>query len=178
MKRFNIKNDGSISVHGIYGPGDCFGMSALSSLLVKTYIYKGSETYYYEAVSTSVVYEITFAALQKALPQKQELYKDFFIIQSWHGLSDIWRLENQALENANKRVAHIICFYMERYGIYTGKVWQFKVPLIQQDLADILDLSRETVSIAINELKKKKFLRGRRKIDVPDLELLKAYAYN
>ena len=33
-KRFLIKNDGSISVQAIYGPGDCFGITTLTGLLL------------------------------------------------------------------------------------------------------------------------------------------------
>lgn len=177
VKRFNIKNDGSLSVQGVYGPGDCFGISAVSALLMRSHVYKGMETYYYEAISDAVIYDVNISILREMLSKHQELYKDLFVIQSWHGLSDIWRMENQALQNANKRVAHIICFYMERYGILTTKGWRFKVPFIQQDLADILDLSRETVSIAINELKKEKLIKGSRKIIVSNLAALKEYSY-
>ena len=124
-----------------------------------------------------VVHEIENKVLRKACSLHQELYKDFFIIQSWHSLSDVWRLENQGLDTAYRRVAHIICFYMERYGETTPRGWQFKVPLTQQDLADIIDLSRETVSIAVNELKQAGLLLSRRKIIVPDLDALKKEAY-
>src|SRR5690606_20644554 len=107
---------GSLSVQGIYGPGDCFGMTALSQFLIKGASYNGAEVYYYEAISDATVYEIDKQILQDALTMQQELYKDLFTIQGWHSLSDVWLLENQGLENASKRVAHIVCFYMERYG--------------------------------------------------------------
>lgn len=177
VKRYLIKNDGSISVQGIYGPGDCFGITTLSRLLIRDNAYNGAETYYYEAINDAIVYEIDIKTLQKALPSHQELYKDFFTIQGWHSLSDVWRLENQGIKGALNRVAHIICFYMERYGIQSRKGWEFKVPFIQQDLADILDLSRETVSIAISELKRDGLVKGQRKIIIPDLEKLKEKAY-
>lgn len=178
VKRYLIKNDGSLSVQGIYGPGDCFGVTTLSRLIVHLTPYTGSEVYYYEAINDVAVCEISMESLQAALAKHQELYKDFFIIQSWHSLSDVWRLENQGLENAGKRVAHIMCFYMERYGKQTKLGWEFKVPFIQQDLADILNLSRETVSLAINELKRQQLVKGERKIIVPDIEVLKLQAYS
>ena len=178
VKRFNIKNDGSISVQGIYGPGDCFGMTALSSLLVRNYTYSGSETYYYEAINDVSVYEIESTILVDKLPTHLELYKDLFTIQSWHSLADVWMLENQGLDNAHKRVAHIICFYLERYGVQISGAWELKVPLIQQDLADILNLTRETVSLAISELKNETFLAKQRKIRVTNREALKKLAYS
>lgn len=177
-KRFHIKNDGSISVQGIYGPGDCFGITVLSHILIKGNTYRGNETYYYEAVTPIVVHEIAYEKLRFALSRHPSLYKDLFAIQGWHSISDIWRLENQSLDNSTKRVAHIICFYMERYGQTTKKGLTFRVPLIQQDLADILDLTRETVSIAISELRQQGYVTGSRTIHVPDLSSLQEYAYS
>lgn len=180
VKRFLIKKDGAISVQGVYGPGDCFGVTALSRLLLKNslYSYRGAETYYYEAINKATVYEIEDSILQKKLLSNPELYKDFFTIQGWHSLSDVWHLENQGLGTANKRVAHIIYFYMERYGMSTRRGWECRVPFIQQDLADILDLSRETVSIAVNELRRARLLKRSREIIVPDLDRLKTEAYS
>lgn len=178
VKRFLIKNDGSIGVQGVYGPGDCFGMTALSRLLVKDYSYNGGETYYYEAFNDVMTQEIDITTLRSVLPTHPELYRDFFTIQGWHSLSNVWRLENQGLENATKRVAHIICFYMERYGALRTQGWEFRIPFTQQDLADILDLSRETVSLSISELKKQKLIKGRRNVIVPSIADLKEYAYS
>lgn len=178
VKRFLIKNDGSISVQGIYGPGDCFSIAALTNILMDGKFYTGSEVYYYEAIQHTVVHEIPGDVLKSRLDAHPELFKDFFLIQSRHSQSNIWLLENQGLSGAGKRVAHIICFYMERYGVQTPRGWEFKIPLIQQDLADLLDLARETVSLAIGDLKKQKLIKGRRKVIIPSLPKLKDYAYS
>ena len=62
-KRFLIKNDGSISVQAIYGPGDCFGITTLTGLLLDSKNYNGSETYYYEAIKHTVATGIGIAVL-------------------------------------------------------------------------------------------------------------------
>lgn len=178
VKRFLIKNDGSISVQGVYGPGDCFGMNYMFNSLVRKHFYNGSEVYYYEAINDVVVYALHGAKLHKALNKHPELYRDLFIIQAWHGLSDVWLLESRGIKSAQKRVAHIIYFYMDRYGVLLQRGWECRIPFIQQDLADILDLTRETVSIALNELKKQELIKGTRKIVVPDLGKLKELAYS
>lgn len=178
VKRFLIKNDGSISVQGIYGPGDCFGMTALSRLLIANATFGSTEVYYYEAINKALICEIDDYVVQQALTTHPELYKDFFTIQGWQNIGDVWQLENRGLENATKRVAHIITHYMERYGRNTKQGWEFKVPFIQQDLADILDLTRETVSLAIGDLKKLQLLSDQRHIIVPDITALKDYAYS
>lgn len=178
VKRFNIKNDGSISVQEIYGPGDCFGITSLSSLLLRNYIYSGLETYYYEAINETRVHELDVSLLIESLHAHQELYKDLFIIQSWHSLSDVWMHESRSLDTATKRVAHIICFYLERYGVRINSWWELKVPLIQQDLADILGLTRETVSLAVSELKNEGLLVKHRQVRVTDIKALRERAYS
>lgn len=177
-KRYFIKNDGTISVEGIYGPNDCFGIAAFADFLMNTRLDK-SEIYYYESLSNVDIWAIPHKLLCRSLPLHQELYRDLFTIQIGHSFSSMRRLENQGIENSVKRVAHIICYYLERYGTHTDEGWHFKVALTQQDLADILDLARETVSIAISDIRKQHLLRGTgRTLVIPSLDKLKRFAYS
>lgn len=178
VKRFFIKNDGSISVQGIYGPGDCFGVSALCSDLIEPHFYAGSEEYYYEAMSDDVQLRlIPKDALLAALSRDKSLYQDLFSILARHSLSDIWILENKGINNAYKQVAHILTFYATRYGKKKGDSRRIEVPFTQQDLADILGISRETVSHSIAQLKRSGFIKGKRTLTVQDIDELKREAY-
>lgn len=178
VKRFFIKNDGSISVQGIYGAGDCFGISALCRDLIDPHFYTGSEQYYYEAMSDDV--RLSFIPKEKllaALSRDKSLYEDLFLILAQHSISDIWILENKGIDNAYKQVAHILTFYATRYGKKRGKSRCIDVPFTQQDLADILGMSRETVSHSIAELKRSGFIKGKRTLTVQDVDKLKIEAY-
>lgn len=178
VKRFFIKNDGSISVQGIYGSGDCFGISALCNDLIEPNFYKGSEEYYYEAMSDDVQLQfISKDNLLAALSRDKSLYQDLFSILASHSLSDIWILENKGINNAYRQVAHILTFYATRYGKKQGNSRCIDVPFTQQDLADILGMSRETVSHSIAELKRSGFIKGRRTLTVQDINALKLEAY-
>lgn len=179
VKRFFIKNDGNISVQGVYGPADCFGISFLFDKLAGASLYTGSEVYYYEALSSEVqVKKVGYEELIKLLDENPGLYKDLFTIQTWHSLSNIWLLESKGIDSAYKQVAHILSFYAERYGKSTGSTQLIDVPFIQQDIADILALTRETVSHSIQVLKDKGLLKNGRRLIVTDGKRLKKEAYS
>jgi len=178
VKRFQITNKGSISTHGIYGPGDLFGVMHLFKILTNQQIYTGNEVYYYEPIDQVQLYKITSENLLEAAKSNKDLYKDILSALGPHYASDIWLLENQGLSGSTHRVAHLILFYIQQYGKRNLHGWSFKPPLTHQDIADILKLSRESVSLAISELRKNKIIRNTTQIIVPDLGQLKSLAYS
>ncbi len=178
VKRFAIKNDGSINVLGISGSGEMFGITYLLHTLSSRRAYDGEEVYYCEAINDVTVYTMDADELLASLTENDALYKDLFTMISSQYASDLWLLENRSLSTAVKRVAHLMIFYLARYGKKDASGWQLAVPLTQQDLADILDLTRETVSLAISELRAQKLVQGSRTLVIPDIDALRAKAYS
>jgi len=177
VKRFEIMNNGAINVQGIYGRGDVFSLTYVFKLMQHRKIYNGPETYYYEALGSTTVYKLLGTDLKAALEKDPLLYRDLFSIAGDHFSSDIYLLENQSLPTAEKRVAHLLSFYIECYGKQRRDGIHLIAPLTQQDVADILSLTRETVSLAISSLRENGILANSRKIIVPDKQKLSAAAY-
>lgn len=178
VKRFAIKNDGSINVLGISGSGEMIGIAHMLHTLSSRRAYDGEEIYYIEAINDVEIYAMPEEQLLSTLAENEAFYKDLFTMVSSQYASDLWLLENRSLSSAMKRVAHLLIFYLERYGQKSADGWRLVVPLTQQDLADILDLTRETVSLAISELRNKKVLEGSRTLLIPDLDILRTVAYS
>lgn len=178
VKRFEIMNEGHISSQGIYGSGDIFSLTYIYNLLLHKQIYTGPEVYYYEAVNNVVLYKLSGPALKEQVEANELIYKDLFTLAGNRFLSNIQLLESSGLPTAQKRVAHLILFYTERYGVKKRYGNVFAVPLTQQDLADILNLTRESVSLAVSSLKRAGLVKGVRKLIVPDLEKLRDEAYS
>lgn len=65
------------------------------------------------------------------------------------------RIEELAFGNANHKVASILLICAERFGVKTRNGIEIQVPLIHRDIASLVGLTRETVSIEMNKLKKK-----------------------
>lgn len=177
VKRFEIMNNGTINVQCVYGPGDVFSITHVFHLVMHRKLYNGPETHYYEALGNTTVYKVPNEALLTALDKHPLLYKDFFAVAGIRFLSDIQLLENKSLPTAEKRVAHILSFYIDRYGKRLNKGIHLMVPLTQQDIADVLSLTRETVSLAISALKEEGLVESSRKIVVPNPDKLREFAY-
>ncbi len=64
------------------------------------------------------------------------------------------RIEELAFGNANHKVASILLICADRFGVKTSKGIEIQVPLTHRDIATLVGLTRETVSIEMNKLKK------------------------
>ena len=64
----------------------------------------------------------------------------------------ILRMEQLVFGGATQKVASIMEILAERFGKETTKGIQIQIPLTQQDIADLIGISRETTSIEINKL--------------------------
>lgn len=84
------------------------------------------------------------------------------------------RMEYLAFGNAYKKVASILLILSERFGEKEGKDTIINVPLTHKDIATLLGVTRETVSIEIKKLERKNFIayRGKHLVvkDVFELE--------
>ncbi len=178
IKRYMITNDGTIGVQITYGKSDIFPLTIVYKTLYEQQLYQGEETFYYEAMSDVEVYTVDVAALCEEVKKNQVLYSDLFQVAGRHLESCVHSLENLALKNSQKRVAHQLLFFSRRFGKQTAKGVEIEAPLTHQDLADILSLTRETVSTALAQLRTKNLVLTNKTIIVPDLEALQAEAYS
>lgn len=178
VKRYLIAADGTLGVQSIYGPGDIFPLTVVFKVLLDQDIYEGPEVYYYEAMSDTEVYKIDSQTLLSMVKDNPLLYRDFLTEAGRRFLSNIQRLENVSLRSAYKRVAHQLVFYARQFGKQTPAGTAIQVPLTQQEIANILSATRETVSLSITELRKKKLVQGGKVIVIPDVNKLEEEAFN
>lgn len=84
------------------------------------------------------------------------------------------RMEYMAFGNAHQKVASILAILSERFGKKERKNIVIQVPLTHKDIAELLGLTRETASIEIKKLERKKIIAHRsRFIRVKDFKKLK-----
>ena len=178
VKRYLISNDGSYGVQVIYGPEDMFPITLAFSAVFNRNINESPETYYYEAMTDVELYTIDEATLNEAIQKDPELYKDLFGICGVRLHSTLHGLENLTLSNSYHRVAHEILFLAKKFGAKKAKGTEIQVQLTHQDLADILSLTRETVSTAMVQLRKNKLITTGKNISVPDMAKLEEEAHD
>lgn len=178
VKRYLIGNDGNISVQSIYGPGDVFSLTAVFKVLLNQKLYEGPETYYYEAMSTVVIYTIDNDALELAATKNMAIYKDLFTEAGKRLHFNIQQLENLSLKTAYNRVAHVLVYLAKHFGETKGNSIHIKIPLTHQDLANLLSLTRETVTNSVIKLRDEGLIKTNRTITVLDIKQLQAAAFN
>jgi len=179
VKRYLITSDGTLGVQNIYGPNDVFPLSNTFTILFDRDIYGGSEVYYYETMSETAIYTIDRLALLKAAHADPLLYRDLLALTGQRLHSNIQRLENLSLRVFYKRVAHQLAFYARQYGKRRLTGTKILIPLTQQDLADVLSATRETVSLSIRQLRERGLIKtGKDNIIIPNIKKLEAEAFS
>ncbi|MBX4197177.1 Crp/Fnr family transcriptional regulator [Candidatus Saccharibacteria bacterium] len=178
VKRYLIANDGSLGVQVLYGPGDVFPITLAFSIIFEQTINESPETYYYEAVTPVEIYTIDETLLKESTQTNPELYKDLLAISGKRLHSTLHGLENLTLSNSYKRVAHQILYLAQRFGEKKDRGTKIRIPLTHQDLADILSLTRETVSTCMVQLREKKLILTNKEIIVKDMQKLEKEAYS
>ncbi len=178
VKRYLISNDGALGVQVVYGPGDIFPITLALKLLVNQDLNPGPEVYYYEAMGDVELYTVEQSALAEAVEASPILYKDLLVICGKRLHSTLESLENLTLRSSYKRLAHELTYLAEAYGKKVSDGVQIEMQLTHQDLADILSLTRETISTNIIRLRKKKLIKTGRRIVIADIEKLREEAFS
>ena len=178
VKRYLIRNDGSLGVQVIYGPNDLFPITLAFSTLFDRPVSESKETYYYESMTPLTVYSLSKDKFKEVVQKDPQLYRGLLAISGKRLHSTLHGLENLTLNNAYRRVAHELLYMAQRFGEeQPGGGVKIAIPLTHQDLADILSLTRETVSVNIARLRRKKILKSGRNIEIPDIKALEAEAF-
>ncbi|HSW37524.1 MAG TPA: Crp/Fnr family transcriptional regulator [Candidatus Saccharimonadales bacterium] len=173
IKRYLITKDGVKGIQIIFGPDDVFPLNLVRKIIFKQDIYTGPEQYYYESMTDVEMFSTSPATLQEALEKDPLIYKDVLYAASLRLSSNIYRFENMSLRVANKKVAHQLVYLADIFGKKNEDGTVIMVPLTHQDLADMLNLARETVTLCLVRLEEKGLIRAGKHITVLDAEGLR-----
>jgi CRP/FNR family cyclic AMP-dependent transcriptional regulator len=178
IKRYLILNDGSIGVQITYGPGDVFPLTIVYKFLFDQPLYLGPETFYYETMTDAEIYSVDASVLVEEVKNNPHLYADLMQEAGVHLESCVHSLENLALKSSDRRVAHQLTYFARNFGKKTPKGVAIEAPLTHQDLADILSLTRETISTSMVQLRKKGLVLTDKAIIIPSIEKLEEEAFS
>ncbi len=178
VKRYSISNNGSIRIQAIYEDNDIFPLTYMFKKLEQQAIYIGNETFYYEAMNNCRLYRVSGEGLATACGEDPGLFEDLFYVSGQRFLSNIQQLENVGLPGAYQRIAHTLLFYARKRGNKNKDEILVTVPFTQQDMADLLSLTRETVSASASRLKSEGVVEIKnKKVIIPDINRLAEIAY-
>ncbi len=180
FRKYLITNDGSLGAMIIYGPEDIFPITILYKKLFNQPLYHGIETHFYEAMSPAEVCTLDVGVLVEAIKKDPGLYPDLLQEAGRHLDFCINSIENIAMRNSEKRIAHMLCYFARRFGVQNPDGISIQMPLTHQNIGEILNITRETVSTNIKGLRDRGLLtaKGNNSILIPDLKKLEAEAYS
>lgn len=114
--------------------------------------------YYTEALTNMEVYLAPKDEFQKFIKENNEVLFEITnrILTRFAGL--LLRMEYSIFGTAYNKVAAIILICAERFGIVEKKDILIQVPLTHQDIANLLGVARETVSIEMEKLQEKSLI--------------------
>lgn len=179
VKRYLISNEGNLRIQVVYGPGDIFPLTLAYVLLFNQKINAGPEVYYYEALTNVELVTLESEKFTKSIKDNPLIYRGLFIEAGKRLRSTLNGLENVTLKTSYNRVAHQLVYFATEYGakMKNGNI-KIDVPLTQQDIADILSTSRETVSICVVKLREKGLVNTGSAFVIPNLDKLLKEAYS
>ncbi len=130
----------------IYQPGDIFPL-----------IWAVNDTphfYYLEAMTTVELYRAPKEEFIRFLKNNNKALFEINtrVLERLGGV--LRRMEHAMLGNAGSKVASIITICAERFGSENGKTCVIQIPLTHQDIARLIGMARETVSIEMKKLQK------------------------
>jgi CRP/FNR family transcriptional regulator len=166
VKVYSINNNGSESLHIIYGPGELFP-------LVWAYLDLEGADLFYEAMSDASVWRLSKGWFREYIKSSHEICYDMSmqLAQQFRAYSD--RLDNLELHKASDRVIYRLLFLASRFGIREGDVIRIDIPMTHEILANSVGLARESVSRETEKLEKANLIqRVGQNIVVKDVDVL------
>ncbi|MDO8265874.1 MAG: Crp/Fnr family transcriptional regulator [Candidatus Saccharibacteria bacterium] len=177
IERYLITKEGEKGIQVIYGPSNIFPLTPVYREIFAMNIYSGPEQYYYESMTELEIFSISISELKEAAEKDPTIYKDLFYEAGLRLNSYIHSLESQSLRVANKKISHQLMYLAEIFGNKSDDGVTIDLPLTHQNLADMLNLARETVTNCIVRLQEKNLIHDSSKhITIIDLEKLNQFS--
>ncbi len=143
------------------------------SVLPMTWIINDTPNrYYFEALTPSEIWRAPREDVLKLFQDKPEI-EHHMMIRMMNGLSGLMkRMEFMVFDSAYKKTVLLLLYYAKHFSedVQKGKLM---IPLTHKEIAAWIGTTRETASLQIETLKKKKLISYKKRIIViPDLDAL------
>lgn len=142
----------------IFKPGDIFPVSWA--------INRAASGYFVEAMTPAELWRVPRDQFLQFIRDKPDILFELTrrMLERFLGL--MRRMEHLVFGNAHSKVASILLICAERFGRKIGGDRVIDVPLTHNDIATLVGLTRETVSIEMKKLENKGYLISRQRLMV------------
>ncbi|MBI5620477.1 Crp/Fnr family transcriptional regulator [Candidatus Gottesmanbacteria bacterium] len=162
VRQYVINGSGETLMLQLYRAGSFFPMTWVIS--------DAPNRYFFEAASPVAIRRAPRAEVERFLLLVPDVYHDF-TKRLLTGISGLWvRIEQLVLDSAYTKTILLILYYAGKFGkdVHDGVL--FELSPTHREIAAWIGTTRETASLQVEALKKKKLLRTRgRQFIVPSL---------
>lgn len=166
VRLYSLSKNAQQLIFIIYKPGDLFPLIPS--------INKTLAAYYTEAVTAVELYQASLEGFLNFIKNNSDVLFELTtrILTRFGGV--LTRMEYAMFGNAQNKVAAILIICAERFGKKAKKGILIQVPLTHQDIANLLGMARETVSIEMKNLQKMNLIdyQGKHPV-IKDIQQLK-----
>ncbi len=169
VKVSNILVDGANRTIFVYAPGDAFPLTSYLSGV-------GIARYFYECMTDTEVKVMPQKKFQNLIKGDLELGEQ--LITYTYALNQQFtdRIETLTARSARQKVAALLAYLAGRAGTQIQDKTRLNIPLTSQNIADMCNVTRETASLQVIQLRKDGIVQGSRHllIDGPRLQKILA----
>lgn len=165
IRQFTINGAGETLMLQLYRSGAFFPMTWVMS--------DAPNRYFFEAATPVSIRRAPREDTRKFLTDHPEVLNDFVkrlltgIVGLW------WRVEQLVLESAYTKTILLILYYASKFGVTDGRGVSLELSPTHREIAAWIGTTRETVSLQVEALKKKKLIvTRRRQLIIPSLPAL------
>ncbi|REC93497.1 Crp/Fnr family transcriptional regulator [Kushneria indalinina] len=164
-----VLEDGSRMILDVYMPGDVIGLREYATETHQSTV---------EAITDCTFCRFPHCHLDHVFRESSRLTNTFFAISAVQQSMLVERMVNLGRRNAQSKLAHFLCEMRSRLAkTNAGALDEFRLPLSQQMLADLMGLTPVHVSRVFSSLRSQSLVyRDRHQITIPDVDKLKAFA--
>lgn len=167
VKAYLLTEDGDNHLHVIYRPKKIFPLRGA--------ILDMPGNSFYEAITDVTVRSISKDLFINTLESNHSLA--MIVLRKTTALFDdyVTKVSNLQFTDTHSRLISMLIYFAERFSEEDGDTIIVTVPLTHQDLANLCNMSRETVSRIMKSLEEKSILNNEnQQIVIKDIEALKA----
>lgn len=156
LRLYSVSSEGEEFTLIIFRPGDIFPVSwAIADI---------KSNYFLEALTRIEVWRAQKSKFVELASENPDVLLEILNKITVRLMSVLRRMEYLVFGDACNKVASILLILSERFGEKTKTGVEIKVPLTHKDIAALLGVARETVSLEMENLKEKGIIEYSRKI--------------
>lgn len=165
VKVYSLSKEGEENIHTIYKTGELFPL---------LWTFRGiARNVYYESLAGATLWRVSREDFLTFAKTSSKVFMSLLdhVAEQLYAYAD--RLENLEYNNAYERVVYCLLLLASRFGVKHGNTIIIDVPLNHQEIADLINLARETASRLIEKLEDKNLISQKKhRIVIEDLEKL------